>query len=589
MNQTIKRYHPAIWILLATLLVWGVTLTFGFVWDDFPMIAQNSSLHRWGTLISGWTHDFWMLHDSPQVSGYWRPLPTIVHVLLTKLTGGPAWIFHLLNVVLHFCVTYLYYRFLVQCKLVKWFWISILFFLWHPINAEIVSFNSAIPDLLSAVFGWWAVVIWTHKNKTSKNKLIGVMACLLLSFFSKESGVFFGFFIIGLELILRPSGENQRSLKPFILIMLLTVAYVAMHMLVTKSIGAREMWGNDFSIHIATVFKLFAQQLFLLIVPIDSSPTRDFALGEWNQWQVWLGLVLLVGFITTLFATFRKNHTLAFGIFFYLIFWFPVSNIIPAEGLIADRYMYITSMAAAFAIGSLFSRFDSFPKLVSLGLIAWGLFSINQSLVWKSSEKLWEHAIIHSPKSSVAWNEWGNVLSNKQKYTDAFTAYDRAVQLRYNYQDASLNRSLTLFLMKDIDTLESIEKHLRVFPNDPQAFDLMGSVYESQSNFSKAAEVSQRAVSLAPEQWKYRFNLASVYIHMKKYEEAIVELEYSHRLVPDRYEVIKNLAGTYCLNAKYQQCLEMYQKIVQKFPNKSEEVRVPIEQTKQLLELTKGS
>ncbi len=553
------------------------------------MISQNSSLHHWSTLIKGWTHDFWMLHDSPHTSGYWRPLPTMVHLLLTKLTGGPAWIFHLLNMSLHFCVAYLYYRFLVQTKLVKWFWISILFFLWHPINAETVSFNSAIPDLLSALFGWWAVVIWTDQHKTQKNKLIGVLVCLLLSFFSKESGVFFGFFIIGLELILKPLEVNRSSRKIFILIALLTAAYVAMHMLVTKSIGAREMWGNSFPIHIATVFKLFAQHILLLLVPVGSSPTRDFALGEWNQWQVWLGLVLLVSFVATLVINLRKNRTLAFGIFFYLIFWFPVSNFIPAEGLIADRYMYITSMAAAFAVGSMFSKLDQFPKIVSLGLIAWGLFAINQSLVWKSSEKLWESAIVNSPKSSVAWNEWGNVLSSKQKYTDAFAAYDRALQLRYNYQDASLNRSVTLFLMKDIETLESIEKHLRVFPNDPQAFDLMGTVYESQSNFVKAAEVSQRAVSLAPQQWKYRFNLASVYLHMKKYEEAIVELEHARRLVPDRYEVIKNLAATYCLNANYPDCLKTYQEFVQKFPNRSEEVRVPIEQTKQLLELTKGS
>lgn len=589
MNLTFKRYHPVIWILLSTLLVWGVTLTFGFVWDDFPMIAQNASLHRWGTFFSGWTHDFWMLHDSPNASGYWRPLPTMVHVFLTKLTGGPAWIFHLLNVSLHFCVAYLFYKFLVQTKLVKWFWISILFFLWNPINAETVSFNSAIPDLLSAVFGWWAVVIWTRQHTTQKNKLIGVLVCLLLSFLSKESGVFFGFFIIGLELILKPSDIHQNSRKTFVLIALLTAAYVAMHMLVTRSIGARDLWGNTFSIHIATVLKLFAQQLYLLLVPFASSPTRDFDLGEWNQWQVWLGLLLFIGFITTFIVALRKNRILAFGIFFYLIFWFPVSNIIPAEGLIADRYMYITSMAAAFAIGSLFSRLDQFPKIVSLALVAWGLFAINQSLVWKSSEKLWEHAIVHSPKSSVAWNEWGNVLASKQKYTDAYAAYDRAVQLRYNYQDASFNRSVTLFLMKDIETLESIEKHLRVFPNDAQAYDLMGSFYEAQSDFSKAVEVSQRAISLAPEQWKYRFNLASLYIHMRKYDEAIVELEQARRLVPDRYEVIKNLAVTYCLNANYPDCLKTYQEFVQKFPDRSEEVRVPIEQTKQLMELAKGS
>jgi tetratricopeptide (TPR) repeat protein len=589
MKLRIQHIRPRIWLAIATLAVWGVSLTFGFVWDDFPMIVQNSSLHHWGTFLSGWYNDFWMLHDSPQVSGYWRPIPTMVHLLLTKFTGGAAWIFHLVNIFLHFSVTFLFYKFLVQTKLVKWFWISVLFFLWHPIVAETVSFNSAIPDLLSAFFGWWAVVLWMDQNKNQKSKLFGAMVCLTLSFLSKESGVFFGFFIVGIELLLNHKENQRSSRKNFVLIGFLMAIYIVAHILITKSIGAREMWGGDLATHIATVFKLFAQQLFLLFVPLGSSPTRDFPLGEWNQWQVWLGLVLFAGFVSTFFLSLKKNRSLAFGIFFYLVFWFPVSNIIPAEGLIADRYLYITSMTAALAVGALFARFDHFPKIVSCGLVAWGLFAINQSLVWKDSQTLWKHAVEQSPKSSVAWNEWGNVLSSQQKYADALAAYERAVQLRYNYQDASFNRVLTLFLMNDIETLESIEEHLQAFPNDPQAFDLLGSIYESQSDFLKAEEFSQKAVILAPKQWKYHFNLASVYIHMRNYDDAVAALEVAHQLAPDRYEVIKNLAASYCLDAKYMKCLTTYQELVKKFPESSEEVRVPIEQTKQLLELTQGS
>jgi len=580
--------QPGYLIAFFTIIVWGATLSFDFVWDDFPMIAMNSSLHHWETLVKGWVNDFWMLHDSPQPSGYWRPLPTMLHVLLTQLTGGAAWVFHAVNVILHGLVSYFFYQFLVQIKWVKWFWISVIFFLWHPLASETVSFSSAVPDLLSACFGWWAVAFWMNP-KESKSKLTVALLLLALSFLSKESGIFFGVFILGIEWILKRDEPRQHRKKISIAVIGAIVAYTMMHFFVTSGIGARTMWGGNALTHLATVCKLFAHELFLIFVPIGSSPTRDFDLGAWNQWDTWVGLVLLVGFVGSFFYFFNRKRYISFTIFFYLVFWFPVSNIIPAEGLITNRYMYIPSMVAALMFGSLFNRFDQFPKVVGLGLSAWGFWACSEALAWKNSEMLWSHAIQASPKSSVAWNERGNLLASERRYVEALEAYEKAVNLRYNYKDASYNRAMTLFLMKDVKTAEAIQKHLRVFPEDPQALDLLGSVYEAQGDLVNAELASRKAVLAEPDQWKYRFNLASVYIKLKNYDKAIQELEVARSFVPDRYEVLKNLAAAYCLNAKYQDCMVAYETLMKKFPNQSEEFRVPMEQARQLFQLTQGS
>ncbi|MFH1017910.1 MAG: hypothetical protein V1798_06995, partial [Pseudomonadota bacterium] len=91
-------------IVLAGVAVWGVTLTFGFVWDDIPTVVTNPSLSAWGTLWRAFVSDFWGLHEQPAVSGYWRPVPTLLYLLTGQIFGKSAWAFHALNLGFHVAV-----------------------------------------------------------------------------------------------------------------------------------------------------------------------------------------------------------------------------------------------------------------------------------------------------------------------------------------------------------------------------------------------------------------------------------------------------------------------------------------------------
>lgn len=586
MKRSFERIHPYAWITIAGLCAWAVTLSYDFVWDDFPMIANNSSLHHWSTLWNGWFHDFWALHDSPQSSGYWRPVATMFHVVLIQMTGGAPWIFHLFNVCLHIGTAIFFYQFLVNTQLTKWVWIPVLFFLWHPIVAETVSFNSAVPDLLSAFFGWAAIAAWTDNRKKSTRQTIWTFVFLFFSFLSKETGVFFGLFIIGYDFLL---GEVKKTSRTHAILLSLIGVYVLFHKLVVQSLGIRSnLWGGDFTHHIATILKLFVYQISILIFPVGSSPTRDFTIVDFSSVWAWSGLGLLSACVGLFFYFRKQKPVYAFVIFFYLIFWFPISNIIPAEGLIVDRYMYVTSMAMACAVALVFSRYETFPKLMGMILIWYAVWAINNSLVWKNSETLWKNAVKISPQSSVAWNEWGNVMSYKQKYQDAYQAYDRAVTLRPKYRDASFNRAFSSFLLKDTKVKDMIDQHLKRFPDDAQAFDLLGSIYEAESDYQSAVDYSLRATHLAPNDWKYRYNLAEVYLRMKKNDEAIEQLKIVSNQVQGHFEVVKNLAAAYCMNGQYQQCLDTYRDFLKKYPDHSQEVAIQMDQAQKLLEITQG-
>lgn len=586
MKRYLQQIHPYLWIAVIGLMVWGITLSFDFVWDDFPMIAQNASLHQWGTLVSGWSYDFWGLHDTPQPSGYWRPLVTVYHVILSHLSKS-AWIFHFFNVFLHISTAILFYVFLQNLKILKWIWIPVLFFLCHPLVAETVSFNSASPDLLSAFFGWAAAVLWTGEKKYQRANQIKALILLTLSFLSKESGVFFGFFLMGLDFLILKT-QNKKRISHAIIIVSLICIYAALHKYVVHGFGIRNLWGGDWNHHLATVCKLFIYQIFLLAVPIGSSPVRSFSVITFASPWAWAGLILFLVLIGLFFYFKKQKSIFAFVIFFYLVFWFPVSNILPAEGLIVDRYMYVLCMAFGLAIGLFFNSFDKFPKLLGLILIAYAVWALNHALIWKNSETLWKHAIEVSPTSTVAWNEWGNVLSSKEKYQDAYDAYTRAVGLQPKYRDASYNRAFALFSMNDPLTKDTIDQHLKNFSDDAQAFDLMGSVHEKESNYSLAVEFSKKAVETSPNNWKYRYNLSEIYYRTNQFDKAIDELKMALRLTNERFEVKKNLAAAYCMNGQYKECLNTYQEFIIQFPDHAQEVTSQMDKANQLLELTQG-
>lgn len=592
MNSKLAKIHPYAWIFLIGLLVWGWTVSFGFVWDDFPMIVTNPSLNSWNTLISGWTHDFWMLHESPHISGYWRPMATLIHVLLAHMFGKNPWAFHLVNVLLHIGTACAFYTFIKNLGLVRWIWIPVLFFLVHPIQAETVSFSSAIPDLLCAFFGWLALATWTQKTENKIKQNMRVFICLALCLLSKESGVFFVVFLFLVTWIRRDIDAGRSKKIVLASWIALCAFYIYFHYRVTSNLGIRNLWGETLVLHFATACKLFGYQIFLLFFPFGSSPTRDFKIVvTLIDPKVWIGFALLIACLSTaLYCWKTKKRDWLLIVLGFLVFWFPVSNVIPAEGLIADRYLYVMVMMMGLALGKLFSSYERVPKVVYVTLGVFGILTYFQSLSWMNEKYLWSHAVRTSPHSSVAWNEWGGVLFKQKNFTDASEAYEKASQLNPFYREASFNRALVAYASNDVGRSKSIlAEHLGKFPQDDEAYDLLGAIYESESNYKQAIEASQAAIRISPKEWKYRYNLGEVFLKMRDYPNAIMELQAAYDLVQNRFEILKNLALAYFQNGQYHEARDTYEMFIRKFPEKVGEIQVPYEKSKQILQMMEGS
>ncbi|MFH1261957.1 MAG: tetratricopeptide repeat protein [Pseudomonadota bacterium] len=550
-------------VALLVLAVWGVTLLFGWVWDDFPTVVSNPSLHDIKTLGSAFFHDFWGLHEIPARSGYWRPLPTVIYTLATLVFGTHAMPFHLICVLVHGGVAVLAVLLLQRLGLEGvGLLVGALFFALHPIHSETVSFVSALPDLLAALFGLGALVVWPKRFWLGTLLFAGALL-------SKESAIAFAF--VGVWL-------NWRS-RPGWLAVILPVCgvYSVAHFWVTGGTGVRDLWGGSVSSHLGTVLRLIPYSAFLTLIPIGTTPTRIFTLSSGVLNWATVTSVATLALVIILAWRFRKSAPIAArGIVLFGLFYLPVSNLIPAEGLLVDRYLYLPALGTAAIVGSLAAWIVPYMRTRDLWiaitlLIVWGGWAAQASQKWKSDDSLWNAATVSSPESPVAWNELGGVFLTKREFKDALAAFDRALELRPAYREASFNRAVTSYRMGDLAGAKSgLEKHLERFPTDAEGWDLAGTVAVTLRDLSKGIDCGVRAVRFEPGNWKWRYNLGLTYVQVRDLSSAATELEEARKLTNGRHEVLSKLGGVFLLAGEWRKSADVFAEVTRRWPEDEE-------------------
>src|SRR5919204_1226088 len=175
-------------LLLAALLPFVHTLTFGYVMDDTTAIRANPDVEGWGSLLRVWTRPYYGSRDA----GLYRPLLMTVFAFLWNLGGHWARWFHVLSVGMHMIVTVLVFRLLERTTQR---WPAVLAALWfatHPLHVEAVAniANSAevFVALWTCALALWLKRIDSHAEHVSWRDATVAGAMYLGAFFTKESG-----------------------------------------------------------------------------------------------------------------------------------------------------------------------------------------------------------------------------------------------------------------------------------------------------------------------------------------------------------------------------------------------------------------
>ncbi len=219
-------------VLLATgvVLLYGHTLAFGFVSDDFAFVLQPN----WSRVASSLTGS-WL--ETNFLADYYRPMVVFTYTLDSVLYGPWSGGYHLTNLLLlagcGFLVFRLMQRFVDDPRLCL---LAALFFLLHPFNVLAGSWVAHRTDTLATLFYLGALVLWP-------NRILAVSLVAALAFMSKEITVTLPAALLLLDTVLLRrldwSARSVGKLRPYVPISILWVAYLLLLLWRIPSFGER--------------------------------------------------------------------------------------------------------------------------------------------------------------------------------------------------------------------------------------------------------------------------------------------------------------------------------------------------------------
>jgi protein O-mannosyl-transferase len=141
---------------LATLLVALVaaapylsSLGYGFVYDDGPIIANNSALHSPSGMLTAWHAAYWPAEWGP--AGLFRPVVQFMYALLWNVSGGSTLLFHSYSIVLYAVCAVAVLWLLARALPMRAAVVGSLLFAAHPLHVESVANVAGSAESIAAL------------------------------------------------------------------------------------------------------------------------------------------------------------------------------------------------------------------------------------------------------------------------------------------------------------------------------------------------------------------------------------------------------------------------------------------------------
>src|SRR6202521_4346169 len=203
---------------LVTFVVYSGSLSFGFVWDDWPQSANRPIIRTWSNLPRAFGSDLWYHVARHQV--YYRPLFVAWSMLNYTLFGLRPWGWHLGAVLLHVGAVASVFWLVRRLGLEHWTAaLAALVFALHPVHIEPVTWISAASDTMVTMFAALAFGAFLNgrdaerspqRNPERKKRAawwiasLALLACALLT---KEMVVMFSA-LVAIYAWLHPAQKN---------------------------------------------------------------------------------------------------------------------------------------------------------------------------------------------------------------------------------------------------------------------------------------------------------------------------------------------------------------------------------------------
>jgi tetratricopeptide (TPR) repeat protein len=285
------------------------------------------------------------------------------------------------------------------------------------------------------------------------------------------------------------------------------------------------------------------------------------------------GLFFSILMIPFLLLTFKKAKEIFFSFCLFFIFLLPTySPISVSSFFIAERYVYLPSIAFSMSIAFLYERGDyrykKFRKYFLFVLIIiislYGLRVILRNEDWKSVDIWRQKTLEASPGSWKAHNNIGSLYLQKGNFRRAIEEFEKAITL--NSDSAMIYNNLGIayqYFGNKEKAISFFKKAIELKPSLVIAYNSLGVIYYELNGRENAILLFNKAIELDSRYANAYTNLGSVYYNIDEYEKAIELYKKAIEINPNLAIAHTNLALAFYFTKQYELAIKHCDKALQ--------------------------
>ncbi|MEY4936746.1 MAG: hypothetical protein RIS64_3105 [Bacteroidota bacterium] len=590
----------AYFIFIIAFGLYANTLTHDYAQDDAIVITENMFTTKG---ISGWSglleYDtfYGFFKESGKANlvagGRYRPFTLMMFALEYQIFGKNPLFGHLFNLIWYALTCVVLYFLLLKLLSYKnktdlaqagmLAFITTLIFTVHPIHTEVVANikgRDEMMTLLGSLGGVWFSIKFLEKGNIVNIVISGIL--FFIALMSKENAITF--------LMIAPMIYyfflNVRISKMIPLMIPFVASTILFLGLRTNAIGNQlggeqmELLNNpflkfengqyipfSFMEKMATIVYTLGKYIVLLLIPHplthDYYP-RHIDIMTFGNPLVIISLLAYIGLLIWGTKQFLQGKIIGFGILFYLVTLFIVSNIVFAVGTnMAERFVFMPSIGFCLVISVLLTtlfktkQFFILPIVILIALL-FGLKTFIRNFDWKDDYTLFTTDVEISENSTkVQCSAGGQMI-------------ERAV--KENPKNPN-----PIVLQKAI---QHLKKSIEIHPLNKNAYLLLGNGYFYLKEFDKSVETYQKTLQIAPGFKDAQNNLTRTYREAGQYfgqvkqdgKKCIEFLEKALASQPNDFETIRLLGVAHGNFGNHQKAFEYFQRAVELQPNNAQAI-----------------
>ncbi len=557
-------------IIVIAFILYGNTISNKYSLDDSYVTASNPIVQQGikaiPTIFSS-NYITMNAEEGGQHSYGYRPIAKATYAVEWSLFGGNPHVSHFINLLLYALTGLLLFS-LLQ-KLLKGYniwlpFLTVLFFMVHPLHTEVVASLKNREELLSFLGALLSIHYFMRWHESGRRiYILWALLAFVVGYMSKVNIMTF-VFIIPLVFYYFTNIPTKKLILTSLLILgiLLLVALIPRFLIGTtvrpmQFIENPLQFDPTFTERIGTSMMVLLFYLKMLVFPHPLLFYYGFNMipvtGLGNP-LVWFSLVIHAGLFAYAIYTIRKKSLLSFAILYYLITIAIFSNLLaPPTGIVAERFLYVSSLgfclALAYGMFKLF-RIKATATVIPSKTLTWMLLvalvitipasakTIDRNRDWKTDMTLYEADMPYLEKSAkanfiYATNLRSNVVERLKSgvprseiVTDAQTCikhFKRATAIYPQYPDAwnNLGETYLLLLNESDSSIRYFEKAVETNPKLHAAYYNLGYTYQVTEQYEKSVKNYEKALELEPWEVRTMSNLAQMYEKTDQLDKAI--------------------------------------------------------------------